>query len=288
MARLFVGQREVDFFADITKEIIKLPIKIFGPLKWTFEREAKYSLHGPVLEVGEKSFALRFSGMQDIKQVNQWFAMNKANSIEEWLKAMRMRSIISFNGVFADKEDNILFLHNSSSPLRKEGVDWKKIIDGTKSELIWNNYVDFDDIPRLKNPSSGWIASTNQDPFKVTNKIDNLSSKEYSSTLGLQTRMTNRAYRSIELFDGYSKISEEDFDAIKFDNKYSLQSRSYKYISELFGREFESDELNYARKVLENSGTAVMGQAQVEGENRAIEAVIGALDSPLLNDNDIF
>lgn len=46
-------------------------------------------------------------------------------------------------------------------------------------------------------------------------------------------------------------------------------------------------DLNDARKVLENSGTAVMGQATVEGENRAIEAVIKALDSPLLNDNDI-
>ncbi|MDC0249352.1 cell division protein FtsZ [Flavobacteriales bacterium] len=46
-------------------------------------------------------------------------------------------------------------------------------------------------------------------------------------------------------------------------------------------------DLNDARKVLENSGTAVMGQAQAEGENRAIEAVVAALDSPLLNDNDI-
>jgi cell division protein FtsZ len=46
-------------------------------------------------------------------------------------------------------------------------------------------------------------------------------------------------------------------------------------------------DLNDARKVLENSGTAVMGQAEAEGENRAIEAVMGALDSPLLNDNDI-
>mgnify|MGYP003328287285 CR=1 FL=1 len=44
-------------------------------------------------------------------------------------------------------------------------------------------------------------------------------------------------------------------------------------------------DLNDARKVLENSGTAVMGQAKVEGENRAVEAVIQALDSPLLNDN---
>ena len=46
-------------------------------------------------------------------------------------------------------------------------------------------------------------------------------------------------------------------------------------------------DLNDARKVLENSGTAVMGQAKAEGENRAIEAVTQALDSPLLNDNDI-
>ncbi len=46
-------------------------------------------------------------------------------------------------------------------------------------------------------------------------------------------------------------------------------------------------DLNDARKVLEDSGTAVMGQAKVEGENRAVEAVIQALDSPLLNDNDI-
>ena len=45
--------------------------------------------------------------------------------------------------------------------------------------------------------------------------------------------------------------------------------------------------MNDARKVLENSGTAVMGQAKATGENRAIEAVNDALDSPLLNDNDI-
>jgi len=46
-------------------------------------------------------------------------------------------------------------------------------------------------------------------------------------------------------------------------------------------------DLNDARKVLENSGTALMGQAIASGENRAIEAVTAALDSPLLNDNDI-
>ena len=237
---------------DFEIEIINLPIKIFGPLKWTIKREAKYSAHGPVLEVANKSYALRFAGMNDIKQVNQWFAMNKSNSLDEWIKAMKKRSIISFNGVFADKEDNIFFLHNSSSPKRLEGINWKEVIDGTRSDLIWDSYVDFSEIPQFKNPRSGWIASTNQDPFKVTSVSDNLKSSQYSSTLGLQTRMTNRAYRSIELFDQYKTVNEEEFDLIKFDNKYSKQSRSYSYVSKIFDMDFESNKLNEARDVLKN------------------------------------
>ena len=46
-------------------------------------------------------------------------------------------------------------------------------------------------------------------------------------------------------------------------------------------------DLSDARLVLENSGTAIMGQAEAEGDNRAVEAVKRALDSPLLNDNNI-
>ena len=46
-------------------------------------------------------------------------------------------------------------------------------------------------------------------------------------------------------------------------------------------------DLNDAKRVLQNSGTAVMGQAYASGENRAIEAVAAALESPLLHDNNI-
>lgn len=46
-------------------------------------------------------------------------------------------------------------------------------------------------------------------------------------------------------------------------------------------------DLNDAKRVLKDSGTAVMGQALATGENRAVEAVEAALDSPLLHDNNI-
>ena len=41
------------------------------------------------------------------------------------------------------------------------------------------------------------------------------------------------------------------------------------------------------KTVMKNSGTAIMGSAMAEGENRAREAVEEALSSPLLNDNKI-
>lgn len=46
-------------------------------------------------------------------------------------------------------------------------------------------------------------------------------------------------------------------------------------------------DLHDAKAVLSNSGTAIMGSAKEEGEERAKMAIIKALDSPLLNDNKI-
>ena len=46
-------------------------------------------------------------------------------------------------------------------------------------------------------------------------------------------------------------------------------------------------DLKDAKTVLSNSGTAIMGSSTASGSNRANEAVMKALDSPLLNDNKI-
>lgn len=46
-------------------------------------------------------------------------------------------------------------------------------------------------------------------------------------------------------------------------------------------------DFNDVSTVMRNSGVAIMGSAWAEGDNRAIKAVQQALESPLLNDNDI-
>ena len=46
-------------------------------------------------------------------------------------------------------------------------------------------------------------------------------------------------------------------------------------------------DMNDVQTVMKNSGAAIMGSGMAEGENRALKAVETALESPLLNDNDI-
>ena len=61
-----------------------------------------------------------------------------------------------------------------------------------------------------------------------------------------------------------------------------------KGIAELISRTgLINTDFNDVNTVLRDSGHAIMGSAQAEGEDRAMEAVNAALSSPLLNDNDI-
>lgn len=272
---------------DFETKNIKLPTKLLGPIRWTFNREAKYTKHGLVLETDSGSYALRFAGMNEIRQADQWFRMNKAQNKEEWIDAMKMRAIISFNAVYADKEDNIMLLHNTAGPIRNEVYDWTLPVDGTKSELIWDQITPFDEIPLLVNPNSGWIVSANQDPFRVSAITDNLKRSDYSKTLGIETKMTNRAYRVIEIFDNNKKFNEQDLLDAKFDNQYSTESRSVKYLKNILETEYEDEELKDAQKILNawdlktdyNNRSAALGVCILQEEWRAFMNGIDALDS---------
>jgi acyl-homoserine-lactone acylase len=246
---------------DFETKNIKLPTKLLGPIRWTFNREAKYTKHGLVLETDSGSYALKLAGMNDIRQADQWFRMNKAQNKEEWLDAMKMRAIISFNAVYP--------------------------VDGTKSELIWDQITPFNEIPLLVNPNSGWIVSANQDPFRVSAITDNLKRSDYSKTLGIETKMTNRAYRVIEIFDNNKKFNEQDLLDAKFDNQYSIESRSVKYLKNILETEYRDEELKDAQKILSawdlktdyNNRSAALGVCILSEEWRAFMNGIDAPDS---------
>ena len=71
----------------------------------------------------------------------------------------------------------------------------------------------------------------------------------------------------------------------KADEVLSTASRG---IAEVITHHYTQNiDLRDAKTVLSNSGTAIMGSATASGKTRAQEAIMKALDSPLLNDNKI-
>jgi penicillin amidase/acyl-homoserine-lactone acylase len=227
-------------------------VKIFGPFNITYPLDMYFSDHGPVMKEGQKAYALRYVGMNDANQASAWLKMNKATNFNEWQDSLKMQQIASLNLVYADKEDNIFFIHNMKSPIRDFDYDWKKILPGDKSNLIWNEFYPYEEIPKILNPNSGYIYSTNQSPFFVTDLNDNLKEENFPVTMGFQSRITNRAHRAYELLDIDKKISWENLDRYKHDNKFSYNSRQYKFLQKIFSYNFIEDRLITAQNFLKN------------------------------------
>ena len=220
---------------------VAMDVTLWGWLPWHVTEPAYRSIHGPVMKTDHGTYAVRYAGQGEIRHVQQWLDMNKARTFDEWQDAMRTLSFASFNFVYADAEGNIMHVHNSQTPKRKLGYDWQQYLPGDDSSLIWQDYLAFDELPLVINPPSGYVFSANQSPFHVTASADNPTSDSYPVEYGFPTRMTNRAYRGLELMETFGPISADEFYAIKHDKRYSENSRSAHYLQAILDIELPDD-----------------------------------------------
>lgn len=206
----------------------------------TVKREVLRSVHGPVMRTDHGVFAIRYAGMNEVRQNEQYFAMNKARSLAEWKAAMAKGLLPSINYIYADQKGNVGYVYNGRYPVRKEGVDWSGVVPGDRSDLIWTAQLPFTKVPQLWNPKSGWVFNSNNTPFHATDPASDLKPEAYSKTLGIQTNMTNRAYRALETYGADPSITAQEFDAYKYDLIYSTQSDVAKGIKALLGLTLDS------------------------------------------------
>jgi penicillin amidase/acyl-homoserine-lactone acylase len=202
----------------------RINVRVFGPFSWTVKREVLWSVYGPVVRQPHGVYAIRYAGWGDIRQVEQWYRMGKATNFDEWLDAVRMRAIPSFNIVYADKVGNVYYLYNALLPLRASGYDWRQYLPGNTSETLWTDYLPFERLPQVKNPASAFVISCNSAPYKTTIGLENPKEEDYAPSMGIETTMTNRALRALELYGGDDSITAEEFLAYKFDLAYSEKS----------------------------------------------------------------
>lgn len=221
----------------------RLNVRLFGSIRWTVERDMWWSRHGPVIRTEHGDYAIRYSGMDEIRQVEQWYRMNRAESWDAWYEAMEMNAISSLNTVYADRTGEIAYVYNAAMPVREEGWNWRDYLPGDRSELIWQAYHPLSAMPLYHNPPSGWLLSANQTPFDATAMADNLSSADFSQTFGIEPRMTNRAHRGLALLRGERSLTSERLEEIKFDKVYAETSAVGRLIREILAMDLSDDPL---------------------------------------------
>ena len=215
---------------DFDSSDAAIRVKLWGPLFWTVHRPVLWSAHGPVMKTGHGVFAIRYAGIGEARQALQYYRLDKARNVGEWRAALGLQALPSINYIYADEAGNIGYVYNGQFPDRKAGVDWSGELPGDRSDLIWTRYLPFDRTPQIWNPKSGYVFNSNNTPFQATGPEDALKPADFPATMGLQTDMTNRAWRARETFGADSHITAAAFRAYKYDITYSARSDVAKVI----------------------------------------------------------
>ena len=202
----------------LEKHKAKLKYRVLGINIGIYKTYYK-SIFGPTLKNKSGYYSVRTPSLYNIKALEQWWRMNKATSFNEFYGILNMKSIPGYNIGYADKKDTIFYISNGIIPIRNEKNDWTKIVDGSKSENLWEEYYDIKDLPQVINPKSGFIYNANHSPFKSTGWSENPKQEDYSKTMNYETYDNNRSTRIIDLINSNESINYEKFKEIKYDNK---------------------------------------------------------------------
>lgn len=169
------------------------------------------SKHGPIVEKkNSKAYAIRIAGLENPFLGAQFHKMAKAKNWKEFESAIQMMQLPMFNVIYADRAGNILYLFNGNIPIRSVGdwTFWNKTIDGSSSKYIWREYHSYEDLPKVFNPSTGFVQNANDPPWTCTYPpvLDPTNFPAYISPI----KMALRPQRAVKLIKDDMAITFDD------------------------------------------------------------------------------
>ena len=216
---------------DLAAKRVWLKAKI-GPFVIPVPRTVYRSVHGPVIRNDDGYFAVRYGGMDSVQQLDAYYRLNKAQDFGEWQQQISRLAIPSTNFIYADEDGNIAYVYNAAIPDRPEDVkaNWRGILDGSRSDLIWNGTVDYAEIPKVINPASGWIYNANNEPYTAAGAGSDLDPADFSPVLGIERKQTNRSRRAYKLLSEATLLDRANLERIKYDTGYEREG----YVADLW------------------------------------------------------
>ena len=222
----------------LEKRPVWLKVKLAKGFVIPVRKKTYWSKLGATLESPDGNFySVKMAANEKVHVGEQWYRMDRASNFDEFYEALQMESISMFNVIYADKDDNILFLNNCVMPRRKPNVDYTKVVKCNSDKTLWSEYHDVEDLVQTKNPNAGWVFNTNNNPAHATDESEWQDINQWPSyykwdDLG----ENNRAERFLELMrePASAKISYDRMKAIKFDYEFPACGAFQSSIENLF------------------------------------------------------
>jgi acyl-homoserine-lactone acylase len=185
----------------------------------------KRSIHGPVVsEKAGKAVALRVVGLDDANVGEQYLAMIRARSLEEFQNAERTLQMPFFTTMYADKAGHIMHFFGGRTPVRPAGdYNWGGIVPGTTDATLWTKTLTYDELPKVIDPATGWLQNANDPPWTTTFPLV-IDSSKYPSYVAPHT-MSLRAQRSANLLEQSPKLTFDQMVINKMSTRMELADR---------------------------------------------------------------
>ena len=130
------------------------------------ERIIRSSRHGPIIgdfvgtEPSGEVLALSWCATEPSREIHSLYRLNQARDWQEFLTALNHHSAPSLNFLYADRFGNIGYALGGKIPKRRSEPSILPLA-GWDDCNDWRGYIPFEELPRLYNPPSGFIATAN-------------------------------------------------------------------------------------------------------------------------------
>ena len=187
-------------------------------------QRTRWSVHGPlVAERGNKAIAMAAVGWDAPGLLQQWWDMGRAKTLAEFEAALRTQQVPVFTVIYADREGHILHHFGGRVPVRKGAyLDlMRKVQPGDTSESLWKGIHSYDQLPRVVDPTSGWLQHANGVPWTTTFPPA-LEPKEFPADVTAGPMFWARSQRSARMLAEDDQITFDELVAYKHSTRVEL------------------------------------------------------------------
>jgi acyl-homoserine lactone acylase PvdQ len=204
------------------------------------------SHYGPVVaRKGNLAYAAKLAYADEVQFGEAFYLFNMARNVAEFRKGLDLNQTMPQNVMVADTSGSIYYQRAGRVPIRPEGYDFSKPIDGSTSKTEWLGIHPAADLISVENPPQGYMQNCNAPPdvMMVDSPMTPEKKKPYLFNEA-PGRIHQRGARAVQLLQENGAVTPDKAVAIALDEycyQYDRWVGALKKADSEYGQAYKED-----------------------------------------------